>query len=662
MRPKAETGRYIMKLFRIFVIILSLLFSMESLAAEKLLTIVHTNDMHSHFQGFSPETDYRPFDIGTDRTQGGWARVATIITNTKKEKDHPVLVFDAGDFSMGSLFHMLTREEAFELRLLKMMGYDAVTLGNHEFDLKPKGLAAMLMASKAHDGLPQIVFASAIFDPTKPQLKSLQDAFAEAGVKPYTVITRGDLKIGVFGLFGKDAVEFSPFAKPLTFSDPVKAASEMVHILRTKEKVDMVVCLSHGGLRVNPKFSEDEILAGKVKGIDVIISGHTHTKLDQPIIVGDTIIVQAWCYGKQVGILDIAWSNGKVTVKKYTPVPVNSAVSADARIQKVINSFRQKLDHEFLGPLKLSYNQVIAETRWDLSLAAEESPLGNLLADSIRRAVNRVDSDPKSPGSLVRVAVESNGIIRDDLLRGTTGKISVGDLTRTFPLGIGLDDSMGYPLISFYLYGYEIKRATEILTSIRPLKHNDDYFLQVSGIKFEYNPHRMFFDRVTAIEIGSEEEGYHPLDYGQSNKNLYRVAANIYNATFLKMVGRFTYSFLEIIPKDKNGQPIDDLAEALVDTDKTKPGIQELKEWICLIDYVQSFKDENGNGLPDMPDKYSHKLGRIVEKPTWNPVNLLSRAEKPTLIALAAFLVAALLVVGVVFLVVKRGSRSKVQG
>lgn len=642
-----------MKRLRISIFLMVLLLSTSGIAAEKLLTIIHTNDMHSHFQGFSPEIDYRPFKVNEDKTLGGWARVATVIANTRKEKSNPVLVVDAGDFTMGSLFHMLNREEAFELRLLKAMGYDAVTLGNHEFDLKPAGLAAALRAAKAKDGLPPIVFASAVFNRQTPVLAALEDAFTEAGIKPYTVLEREGLKIGIFGIIGKDAVEVSPFAKPLTFRDPLETAREMVDTLRNKEKVDIVICISHGGLRDNPKLSEDEILAAKVKGIDVVISGHSHTKVTKPIVVGDTLVVQAWCYGKQVGVLDLAYNQGKVALKKYTPVFVDSAIAGDPRIQKMIDSFKHQVDTELLAPDKLSYDQLIAETRWDLTNRAEESPLGNLLADSIRWAVNKVDSDPNDPSTRVVVAVESNGVIRDDLLKGTTGKIAVGDLFRTIPLGIGVDDSMAYPLISFYLYGYEIKRALEIVTSVRPLK-NDDYYLQISGLRFEYNPHRVLFDRVAAIDIGDEESGFQPLDYSKSNSQLYRVAANIYNATFLKIVGKFTYSMLDIVPKDKSGAPIDKLATALVDRDKTNPGIQELKEWQGAIDYVRSFPDTDGNGLPEIPEKYSGKLGRIAEKPSWNPVNLLSRAEKPTLIVVAVFLGVMLLLIGIVAVIKKR--------
>ena len=643
-----------MKYFRILIILAALLFASGSIAAEKQLTIVHTNDMHSHFQGFSPEIDYQPFKIHADKTLGGWARVATVIKNTRKERSHPVLVLDAGDYTMGSLFHMPIREEAFELRLLKAMGYDAITFGNHEFDLKPAGLAAILKTAKAKGGMPQIVLANPVFDRKQPVLANLQDTFSETGVKPYTILQRDGLKIGIFGLLGKDAVEVSPFAKPLTFRDPAETARAMVDILRHQEKAEIVICLSHGGLRDNPKTSEDILLAQNVPGIDVIISGHTHTKLDRPITVGKTLIVQAWCYGMQAGILDLAVNNGRISVKNYTPVMINSAIVADQQIQSMINSFKKTIDSRLLAALNLSYDKVIAETKWDMTKTAEESPLGNLLADAIRWTVNQADSDPSDPSTRVLVAVESNGVIRDNLVAGKTGKITAGDLFRTIPLGIGTDDTMGYPLISFYLYGYEIKRALEIVTSVRPLKENDDYFLQISGLRFTYNPRRMLFDRVTGIEIGSEEEGYRTLDYSASNQTLYRVAANIYNATFLKMVGKFTYSLLDIVPKDKNGAPIEKLTSALIDGDKSQTGMQEIKQWQGVMQYVGSFPDTDGNGIPDIPEKYKGKLGRIVETPSLNPINLVSRAAAPTLIVLAGIVIVVLLIVAIIIVIRRR--------
>lgn len=632
------------KLTSVITLLATVFFASSILAAEKLLTIVHTNDMHSHLQGFSPEIDYQPFQMNADRTTGGWSRIATVIQNIKKEKTHPVLVLDAGDFTMGSLFHMLNREEAFELRLLKVMGYDAVTFGNHEFDLKPAGLGAALRTAKAKGGMPQIVFAGAVFDRHHPALAALQGAFADTGVKDYIVLERNGLKIGIFGMLGENAAEDAPFAKPLTFRPPVDVARDLVGILRRKEKVDLVICLSHGGLQGNPGKSEDSLLARSVKGIDIIVSGHTHTKLDKPLVVDKTLIVQSWCYGRQVGVLDIAWEKGGVKLKNYATAPIDASIAGDVKIQKMIDAFKQEINQRLLGPLHLSYDQVIAGTKWDLPIAGEESPLGNLLADSIRWYINTVDSDQNDPSSRVAVAVESNGVIRDELLKGATGKIALGDLFRTIPLGIGVDNTMGYPLISFYLYGYELKRALEILTSLSPIK-GYPYFLQISGLRFSYNPRRMIFDRVTDIEIGSEEDGYQPLDYSPANKKLYRAAANIYNATFLKLVGSFTYSMLDIAPKDKNGAVIENLPAALVDGDKSRPGIQELKEWLGVIQYVRSFPDNDGDGIPDIPEKYRGKLGRIVEKPTWNPLALVSRAAAPTRMALAGMGIILLLMI-----------------
>ena len=622
-----------MKLLRIVIIFTAVFISTNLLAAEKLLTIVHTNDLHSHLQGFSPEIDYNPYMVNADNTVGGWSRIATVIKRTKKERKNPVLTLDAGDFSMGSLFQKLSREEAFELRLLKMMGYDAVTLGNHEFDLKPAGLARILMAAKTKGGMPQIVFASAIFDKKDPADDSLVEAFREADVKDYTVLTRGGIKIGIFGIMGKDAAAIAPFAKPVTFRDPIEVSREMVSILREKEKVDLVICLSHSGLTQNPDKSEDEILARKVKGIDIIVSGHTHALHKSPVQIGNTIIVHAWVYGKHVGVLDISCDGRKVTLKNYKTVPINSTIKGDAAIQQTIEGFKQKINKHFLAGYGLKYDQTIAQTNYDLIIAAGESPLGNLIADSIRWYVNKYDSNKNDPSSRVVVAVESNGVIRDSLLAGKTGRITVGDLFRTIPLGISSDDTLGYPLITFYLYGYELKRTLEILTSIQPLK-GDHYFLQISGLRFTYNPRRVIFDRVANIEIGSEEEGYKPLNYSSSNLQLYRVAANIYNATFLKYIGNYTYHLLDIVPKDKKGNAVKRLSTLRVDADKSKPGIQELKEWQGVIDYVQSFKETHGHGVAHLPEKYKGPLGRIVVKPSWNPAKLLSRPALPTVLAL----------------------------
>jgi 5'-nucleotidase len=284
--------------------------------------------------------------------------------------------------------------------------------------------------------------------------------------------------------------------------------------------------------------------------------------------------------------------------------------------------------------------KVIGHTAFDLKIAEEESNLGNLIADALRWYVNKRDFDPQDPRTKVVVALESNGLIRDDLLRGKSGALAVTDVFAAIPLGIGMDDTMGYPLITCYFYASEIKKAMEVLTSVYPRK-GTSYFLQVSGVKFTYNPRRVIFDRVTDIRLGSEEEGYVPLDYSESNKTLYRITTNIYNATFLKIIGKYTYQILNIMPKDLNGNPIDDLSASRVDADKNQPGIQELKEWIGVMEYIRSFPDTNGDGSPDVPDKYRGTLGRIISQASWNPVSLLS---KGTMVTWAAFFGVLLLI------------------
>ena len=606
-------------------------------AGSSALTIVHTNDLHSHLLGGPANLDYTPGSTGDDRTVGGWARIATLINTVKQDRQNPVLVLDAGDFLMGSLFHMLSREEAFELRLLTAMGYDVVALGNHEFDLKPDGLAHILFTAEGYHRIPKIVCANMVFDDEKKGDDTLQQAFSKGLVKPYTVLERGALRIGIFGLMGRDAAEVAPFASPVKFKDPIETAAEMVQHLRNAEKVDVVICLSHSGLDSNPKHSEDEMLARKVSGIDVIVSGHTHTKLDQVLKVNDTFIVQAWSYGRQVGVMDVDVHDRAVDLKSYRVVPIDDTIAGDEKITATIQSFKAEIEQRILAQLHLGFDQVVAHTAFDLTLDTRESNLGNLIADSIRWYAGRCDANSAAAVSPVQVAVISNGVIRDPITRGSTGDIAASDVFRAIPLGIGFDQpaTMGYALVSFYVYPSELKKAFEILTSIYPIK-GSDYFLQFSGARVVYNPHRMIFDRVMRIELGSEEEGYQALDYSSANRNLIRVAADIYNSTFLKIVGNFTWHILDIVPKDAEGNPIEDLKSARLDADPSLPGIQELKEWQGVMAYVRGFPDRDGDSIPDIPEKYRASLNRNVKLASWNPYQLLKGGTRVTWITFGA--------------------------
>jgi hypothetical protein len=161
------------------------------------------------------------------------------------------------------------------------------------------------------------------------------------------------------------------------------------------------------------------------------------------------------------------------------------------------------------------------------------------------------------------------------------------------------------------------------------------------------------FDRVTDIWTGDEENGYKRLDFSRSNKTLLRVTADIYNATFLKIIGGYTYNILEIIPKDKNGTPIENLSSAVIDGDKTLGGIQELKEWKAPFEYLASLENKNKD-VPELPTKYSKKLGRIISAPSINPVKLVRNGTWLTWAAVGVMALGLCIVLALIGVVVKK--------
>jgi len=583
---------------------------------------------------------------GTRTESGGFARLATLIRAERDRTPGVTLVLDGGDFSMGTLFHTLFMSESAELRLLGIMGYDATTLGNHEFDFRVGGLVKSLAAAKAKGTtLPALVASNVSFEGSNAEAEAGRKAFRDYPVRDYAIFERGGRRIGVFGIFGRDAVDDSPFAEPAAFIDPVAEARRVVDLLRTREKADLIVCLSHSGTSPDRRKSADVRLAEGVPSIDVIVSAHTHTILDRPLTIGRTLIVSSGYNGDRLGRLELAGTGATgYRPVSYDLLPVGPDIADDPAVSEAAAGFKGLIERQFLARYPKGFDEVLAESAFDMEtpqaveVSSAESGLGNLVADVFREAVRKAEG---AAYRHVHVAVEPIGVIRDTVLQG---RVSVDLAFRILSLGLGDDGEPGYALLGFYLTGRELRRLLEVQASIVPMK--PDALLQFSGVKLTYNPRRLPFDRVTAASILDPDGAYRPLD----SRKLYRIVVNSYTAAMVGYVSRASHGLLKMQPRDADGRVLAKAEDGAVDADPALPGVQDLKEWTAFVNALRAFPDTNGNGIPDIPDRYRGPEGRFAAAPSWNPAKLILGGNGLTLIVLAVFLV----IVVVVFLVVRR--------
>jgi 5'-nucleotidase/UDP-sugar diphosphatase len=590
--------------------------------APQRLRVLHTNDIHSHLMGHGPERDYTPETVGDDLTRGGMARLATAIGRARAEAeaaDTPVLLLDAGDFMMGTLFELLATREVPELRMMQALGYDATTLGNHELDWTPLGLAGILQAAAAKEVTLPILASNLRFsdDSADTGDDALQAVVAATGALPSKLVKSvGGIKIGLFGLLGANAVQVTPQASPLTFEPIEVAAARLVTELREVDQVDLVVALSHSGIDGEGR-GEDAALAAAVPGIDLIISGHTHDILTEPVQIGDTWIVTAGSYLGYLGELALtvtppaaAGSRASIRVDDYDLLDVDDAVPGDAATQAAVEQYIAGLDVAALMPRGLAYRQVTAETAADLSLpAAEEAPVGNLVTDAYRTVVSALD--PSNPPAL---AVDANGQLRAPILKGKTGEIWFADLFRVLPIGIGPDTVPGYPLVSFYLNARDIRAGLELGGA--PELAGNDVFLQVSGLKVAYDASQPPFQRVSRVTLvtgsgtGSNEVALDLTD----TATCYRVVTTNYVSGLFGFVSSATGGLLSVDAKDADCTTLVDPTTRYVDADPGMAGVQELKHWQALYGYVSRFPDADADGIPDVPSVYTAAQGRIVRE------------------------------------------------
>lgn len=602
--------------------------------------IVFTHDTHSHLNTFTTMVD------GLETELGGFERMNTLI-EAQRTQNPDTLVIDGGDFSMGTLIQTVFETQAAELRMLGYLGCDVTTLGNHEFDYRSKGLANMLTSAQASgDAVPAMVVCNVDWDTMEAEgltegQQRLKDAFAAYGVSDYTVLEKGDVDIAVVGVFGKDALACAPTCE-LKFEDPIEAVKQTVADIKANEDVDMIVCVSHSGTWEDESKSEDELLAKAVPDLDLILSGHTHTEIEKPIQHGSTYVVSCGEYGKNLGELTLTQqADGRWAMSAYELIPITSDIAVHAATQQTIDSFMDTVDTDYLARFGYTKDQVLAEndivfsTQKDLENIHEEHNLGDIIADAYVYAVeNAADYD----GVPVDLAVVPSGTVRDTYARGD---ITVEQVFNSFSLGIGADGVPGYPLISVYLTGREIRTAAEIDASVSDFMTTAR--LYCSGLNFTYNPHRLLLNKLTDVCL--EDDGQR---VALEDDKLYRIVADLYSGQMLSAVTDMSYGILAIVPKYADGTPITDFEDVII----TENG-RELKAWDSIARYMASFSDTDGDGIANVPAYYSTTHGRKLVDTSRSPLALLKNPNKFTAVYAGLLAAAVLLIVLVVLLIRK---------
>jgi 5'-nucleotidase len=526
--------------------------------------------------------------------------MAAILKSEKEANPGITLTVDAGDFLEGTLFYALEAKTGFQLRLMKKMGYDLVSIGNHEFEFGPEKLSGIINQSALNGPIPSILTGNAVFNPSDPIDDGLEKLFSAGVISRKLIIDRDGLRIGFFSLLGVNAVDVAPSASPVKFSKQIPFARKMVKELKS-EKCDIIICVSHSGVTKdkNGRWSgEDVKLAESVGGIDVIISGHTHTKLDKPIIINGIPVVQAGENGQYIGRMSLSWSNGKLRLDDYNLIPVDDNVMGDSEIEKLIRGQQDLITGDILSPLGIKYSDPVAETdfhlEFDINGDLKASNLGPMVADAIHYYVNKYSAEGCD------VSMVAAGVIRDKFVPGVQ---SAPDIFSVMSLGSGSDNIPGYPLARLYVTGKELKNILEILQVA--YKSTPDNYCYYSGLRVEYDPDKGLLKKLSKIEIMHSDGSIKNVDFSKKNKTLYSITANSYMLEFVGIIKKMSFGLINVVPKDASGNPVTDMKKSIIDMDVTTPGVQEGKEWLALIEYLGSMKDTDGSGIPDIDKKYS---------------------------------------------------------
>ena len=645
-------------------------------------TLLQTSDLHHHASGYGPFLDY---ESNFANVTGGYARLATLIKGVKTEVgEDATLLVDSGDFLMGTPYDLATNNDI-SLKFFMEMGYDAITLGNHEFDWTPDGLALILSNSITNLSFNVPVVASNMeFDPADAGDDSLKGIWDAGYIKDYEIITvSGGLRVGILGLLGPGAQRDAPLSPPLTFNDGPDGAGNYAWdyaaiqnaVDAINANVDILVVLSHSGVNGTGTAGDDIDLADNVTGIDIIASGHAHTDTQTIIQEGDTYIFSPGEYGEYLSRMDITFNVATDAITSFTfdLLDVDNTVAKDGvnpeefGFEDIIDTWNTGLNAA-LSPL-LSLSAPISHTAFPLD-QTELSPfginnLGSLCADAVRATATNYGVED------CRVAVVAKGVIRDDILVTQTeitgpdgetltqGAIPFSDIYTVLPLGISPNPDEGdpdgppynsgmpgYPLYEMDLRPFEVLLLAELGMTGSQLEGYGSFYLNFSGLQIEYNPATApAFAGVQSVKLYDAADTFcqgtaggfpapvelnpDPMDFNPANS--VHCAVDIYALQLIDVANGLLASKLGPSPFP-SGVWIDPQFEAaIVDGDS-----KDIPEWKALMEFLGTnfpFNDQDPSDpkTVTIDETIYGDTGSIVNRIKLVPTNLWVRSDDVTL-------------------------------
>jgi len=470
-------------------------------SADYTLTILHTNDFHARFE---PISKYDGPCSAEDNTEGkcfgGSARLMSAISQARGRTNNAILV-DGGDQFQGTLFYTYYKG-SLTAEMMNKMGYDAMTVGNHEFDDGPEVLAGFMDAVNF------------------PVLMSNADVSAEPlladKIAKSTVIERGGEKLGLIGLTPQDTDELASPGDNITFTDPVAAVQGEVDAL-TAQGVNKIIVLSHSG------YGVDQKVAAGTTGVDVIVGGHSNTLLSNksdraagpyPTMVGQTAIVQAYAYGKFLGELNVTFDDaGNIKEAAGEPLIMDASVTQDAgTVARIADA---------AGPLEEIRNKVVTSINEPLGgdravCRARECSMGTLIADAMLARV--ADQG-------IQVAIQNGGGIRASI---DAGEVTMGEVLTVLPFQNTLS--------TFEVTGATLLAALE--NGVSQVEDGGGRFPQVAGMTYAFDASQPAGSRVSDVMIAgaaldmSKTYGVVSNNYvrnGGDGYDMFKSAANAYD-------------------------------------------------------------------------------------------------------------------------------------